>query len=43
LVLRFTLNARELSSRAPGPVSGRRQLCGAAMLRVAAAHQSAST
>jgi hypothetical protein len=41
--LRFAPNARGLSPRAPGVIGGRRQPCGAAMLRVAAPHQFAST
>jgi hypothetical protein len=41
LALRFARNARGLSPRAPGMDGGRRQLCGAAMLRVAAPHQFA--
>jgi len=40
--LRFARNAPGLGPRAPGVVGGRRQPCGAAMLRVAAAHQFAS-
>jgi len=41
-VQRFAQNARELGPRAPDVARGRRQPCGAAMLRVAAAHQFAS-